>query len=101
MRHERVAGNALAVDIDVVGAVLVNNAVCIAGAFQVCVIARHLRVVQHDRVAGAPSDGDQRRTQWNRCNIGHGQACDAAAVMIGQCDQRAVLVPDAEYVPIA
>ena len=62
-RLERVAGNALAVDIDVVGAVLVNKAVGRAGAFQLCVIARHLRVVQHNGIAGAASDGDQRRAQ--------------------------------------
>ena len=57
-------------------------------------------MVQYDGVAGAASDGDQRRAQWDRRHIGHRLACDDVAVMIGQRDHRAVLVPDANHVPI-
>ncbi len=39
--------------------------------------------------------------QWDRRDIGHGLACYAAAIMIGQHDQRAVWGPDAHHVPIA
>src|SRR5207245_1074087 len=93
---EQLVLDLLTVDIGMVGAAVVDDAVAALHLLQLGMATGDLGVVEHNHVVGGAPDGDEGRAQGNRMDLGNDVLGCTTAVVEGERDQRAMLVANAE-----
>ena len=91
----------LGVDVEVIGAAQVIDAVGAVLAYHAGMITGNLRVRQDDGVVWHAPNGDLSIIQLDGLNGRQHLLVRSTAIVVSQCDQRVMFVPDAEEVSTA
>src|SRR5947207_14688615 len=89
----------LGVDVEVIGAAKVIDAVGAVLAYHAGMITGNLRVRQDDGVVWHTPNGDLSIIQLDGLNGRQHLLVSSTTIMVSQCDQRVMFVTDAEEVP--
>ena len=89
----------LGVDVDMIGAVQVEDAIGAPLAYHACVMSGDLWMSQHDCVIRPASDAEFGITQSNWAHRGQYFLLSSRPIIENKRDKRAVLVTDTENVP--
>ena len=88
----------LGIDVDMIGAVQVKDAVGATLAYHACMMSRDLWVRQHHRVIRPASDGEFRITQSNWTHRSQYLLLRSRSIIENEGNKRTILITDTENI---